>query len=224
MLELQDRGVHSIGLVSPSHFVPQIVRAVELAARGGLRLPLVYNTNAYDAVNVLTLLDGIVDIYLPDLKYAEEEFGYSYSKVRNYPAVARAAIREMHRQVGDDLVTGDDGLVRRGLIIRHLVLPNDLAGSADSLRWVKDTLGNGVTVSVMSQYYPTHAAVSTPLLDRVVREREYERVLEMLDRLEMHHGWIQEFESSSYYRPSFENRDQPFVGDISNEAETKESP
>lgn len=137
MLELQEKGVHSIGFVSPSHFVPQIIAAVEIAARSGLKLPLIYNTNAFDSVEVLRLLDGIVDIYLPDLKYADEQMGYEYSKIRDYPSVAHAAIREMHRQVGGDLVFDENGLVQRGLIIRHLVLPNDLAGSRDSLRWIR---------------------------------------------------------------------------------------
>ncbi len=215
MIELQSKGCHSIGLVSPTHFVPQIVKALLIAIERGLRLPIIYNTNAYDSVAVLRLLDGIVDIYLPDLKYSEEEMGYRYSKVREYPASAREAIREMHRQVGTELVLGEDGLVKRGLIIRHLVLPNDLAGSGENLRWIRDELGKDTTLSVMSQYFPTHKA-TTPLLDRKVREREYEKVLELLDRLGMEHGWAQEYEASEYYRPEFENRDRPFTGGAEN--------
>jgi putative pyruvate formate lyase activating enzyme len=164
-------------------------------------------------------LDGIVDIYLPDLKYADEEMGYQYSKVRNYPAVARAAIKEMHRQVGSTLVLGDDGLVKRGLIIRHLVLPNDIAGSRDSLTWIKQELGEHTTLSVMSQYFPVHKALTTPLLDRKIRESEYERVLALLERLAMDHGWAQEYEASEYYRPEFEDRDRPFKGGIDNDDE-----
>jgi putative pyruvate formate lyase activating enzyme len=218
MLELQEEGCHLCGLVSPTHFVPQIVEAVAIAARRGFALPLVYNTNAYDAVDVLALLEGVVDVYLPDLKYAEEEFGYSYSRVREYPRHARAAITEMHRQVGGDLVVGEDGVVRRGLIIRHLVLPNDLAGSREALRWIAAELGTGITVSVMAQYYPTHRAVSTPLLDRKVGRGEYERVLREMDRLGLHNGWIQEFEAAEYYRPEFEDRAQPFKGGAENRA------
>src|SRR5687768_15788501 len=116
MLELQAKGCHNINFVSPTHFAPQMARSILLAADGGLRLPIVYNTNAYDSVTVLKLLDGIVDVFLPDLKYAEDEAGYLYSKVRGYKAVARAAIAEMFRQVGDELVLGEDGLVKRGLI------------------------------------------------------------------------------------------------------------
>jgi len=216
MLELQEKGCHSIGLVSPTHFVPQIVRSLEIAARKGLSLPLVYNTNAYDSTVVLRLLDGIIDIYLPDLKYSEEEMGYRYSKVRQYPSVARKAIEEMRRQTGPELVLGEDGLVKRGLIIRHLVLPNDLAGSGETLSWIRDHLGETTTLSVMSQYFPTHKAVTTPLLDRKIRESEYEKVLLLLDRLGMEHGWAQEYEAAEYYRPEFENRERPFTGAAEN--------
>src|SRR5688572_25120778 len=123
MLELQDRGCHNIGFVSPTHFAPQMARAILLAARQGLTLPIVYNTNAYDSVEVLRLLDGIVDVYLPDLKYADSAAGLQYSKVRDYKEHARAAIKEMHRQMGPSLVIGDNGLLKRGLLIRLLVLP-----------------------------------------------------------------------------------------------------
>jgi putative pyruvate formate lyase activating enzyme len=177
---------------------------------------LIYNTNAYDAVQVLRLLEGIVDIYLPDLKYSEDEFGYEYSAVREYPRIAREAILEMHRQVGSDLVLGQDGLVKRGLIIRHLVLPNDLAGSKATLEWIHDALGPHTTLSVMSQYYPVHKAAHTPLLDRKIREGEFEHVLRWLDALGMENGWIQEFSSAEYYRPEFEDRFAPFKGPADN--------
>src|SRR3989449_10067435 len=128
MLELQASGCHNINFVSPTHFAPQMARAILIAAEQGLRLPIVYNTNAYDSVEVLRLLEGIVDVYLPDLKYAEDEAGFLYSKVRSYRDVSRAAISEMHRQTGDELVYGEDGLLKRGLVIRLLVLPNDIGG------------------------------------------------------------------------------------------------
>jgi putative pyruvate formate lyase activating enzyme len=210
MLSLQDAGAHAIGLVSPGHVVPGIVCALTIAAERGLRLPLIYNSNAYDAVEVLRLLDGIIDIYLPDLKYADDDLGLQYSKVEDYPGHARNAITEMHRQVGSQLMTDDVGLVRRGLIIRHLVLPNDLAGSRSSLQWIAKTLGPEVTISVMSQYYPTHRAVTTPLLDRTIRETEYHRVLDLLDEFGMHNGWVQEPGAAETYRPEFEDRVDPF--------------
>jgi putative pyruvate formate lyase activating enzyme len=217
MLELQGKGVHSIGFVSPSHFVPQIVAAVEIAARSGLRVPLIYNTNAYDALPLLRLLEGIIDIYLPDLKYADEDLAYQYSKIRRYPDVARMAIREMHRQVGGELAYDGEGLVRKGLIIRHLVLPNDLAGSRTVLRWIRDELGPHTTLSVMAQYFPTHRALTMPLVDRRIRESEYLRVLGELEALGMDHGWIQDYEASEYYRPEFEDRNRPFKGGMDNE-------
>jgi putative pyruvate formate lyase activating enzyme len=223
MLELQDKGCHSIGLVSPTHFVPQIVKSVVIAVEQGLRLPLVYNTNAYDSVEVLRLLDGVIDIYLPDLKYAYEEDGWKYSKVARYSQVARAAIQEMHRQLGSELLWGEDGLVKRGLIIRHLILPNDIAGSEESLRWVHDTLGKEITLSVMAQYYPTHKATEIDLLSRKIYAGEYDRVLRLLDRLEMSNGWAQEWEKASeYYRPEFEDRSTPFKGGADNDGESKE--
>jgi putative pyruvate formate lyase activating enzyme len=211
MIELQGKGCHSIGLVSPTHFVPQIVKAVYLAIPMGLRLPLVYNTNAYDSVEVLKLLDGIIDIYLPDLKYSEDEMGWQYSKVKEYVRHARAALKEMYRQMGSELVIGEDGLVKRGLIIRHLVLPNDIAGSKESLKFIRNELSNRVTLSIMSQYYPTHKAKNLPLLDRKIRESEYDKVLQLLEKLEFEEGWIQDFESTDYYRPDFDNREQPFT-------------
>jgi putative pyruvate formate lyase activating enzyme len=123
----------------------------------------------------------------------------------------------MHRQVGSGLVLGDDGLVKRGMIIRHLVLPNDIAGSCESLAWVREELGEHATLSVMSQYFPTHKALTTPLLDRKIRESEYDRVLALLEKLALERGWAQEFEASEYYRPEFEDRDRPFKGGIDNE-------
>lgn len=216
MLELQQKGCHEIGFVSPTHFVPQIVKSVEIAARQGLSIPLIYNTNAYDSVEVLQLLDGIIDIYLPDLKYSDDDMGYQYSKIKEYPRHARAAIQEMHRQVGSELIVGEDGLVKRGLIIRHLVLPNDIAGSKDALKWVSTELGQHTTMSIMSQYFPTHRALTMPLVDRKIRQSEYEKVLALLDTFEMESGWAQEYEASEYYKPEFEDRDRPFKGSADN--------
>src|SRR5579871_2994741 len=147
MLELQNRGCHNIGFVSPTHFAPQIMRAVAIAVRRGLRLPLVYNTNAYDSVEVLRLLDGIFDIYLPDLKYADEDVAHEYSKIPHYVASARAAIKEMYRQMGDEAIYDDRGLLQRALVIRLLVLPNDMAGMRDTLEWIRTELSPKVTIS-----------------------------------------------------------------------------
>src|SRR5258705_8999385 len=138
MLELQSRGCHNINFVSPTHFAPQMARAILLAAEQGLHLPIVYNTNAYDSVEVLRLMDGIVDVYLPDLKYADNEAGYLYSKVRSYASVSRAALKEMFRQTGDKLVFDENGLLKRGLVIGLLVLPNDIGSIRESIEWIRD--------------------------------------------------------------------------------------
>jgi putative pyruvate formate lyase activating enzyme len=210
MLDLQERGCHAIGLVSPTHVVPQIVRALALAADNGLALPLVYNTSAFEELDVLRRLDGLVDIYLPDLKYADNEAAFRYSGARNYVESARAAILEMHRQVGSALVLDGDGLVKRGLIIRHLVLPNDLAGSRESLDWIREKFGTELTVSIMAQYYPAHRAGKTPLLDRSLRASEYDRVVEALSSLSLEQGWAQELDAGTYYQPNFRDRLRPF--------------
>jgi putative pyruvate formate lyase activating enzyme len=214
MLELQERGCHNINFVSPTHFVPQMARSILLAAQKGLHLPIVYNTNAYDSVEVLRLLDGIVDVYLPDLKYAENEAGYEYSKVRNYTDHARKAVAEMYRQMGDQLIFGGDGLLKRGLVIRLLVLPNDLAGVHESLEWIKDTLSPHVAVSMMAQYYATNRAATDArytLLSRRITESEWLRALSALDELGMEEGWMQEYDGAShYYRPDFTDNKTPF--------------
>ena len=214
MLELQARGCHNINFVSPTHFAPQMARSILLAAERGLNLPIVYNTNAYDSVEVLNLLDRIVDVYLPDLKYAEDEAGYLYSKVKSYKEYARLAIAEMYRQVGDELVFGADGLVKRGLIIRLLVLPNDIGGVRESLEWIKDELSPRVAVSLMAQYYPTHQAATSKrhvLLSRRITETEWLRAVTALDKLGMEEGWMQEFDGAAYYyRPDFSDADRPF--------------
>src|SRR2546423_346570 len=151
MLELQAQGCHNINFVSPTHFAPQMARAILIAAEQGLHLPIVYNTNAYDSVEVLRLLDGIVDVYLPDLKYAEDEAGFLYSKVRSYGSVSRAAISEMYRQMGDEAVYDEDGLLRRGLVIRLLVLPNDIGGLPGSPQMDREGLRSRAAASLMAQ-------------------------------------------------------------------------
>ncbi|MGO9480313.1 MAG: radical SAM protein [Candidatus Kryptoniota bacterium] len=219
MLELQSKGCHNIGLVSPTHFVPQILKSLHVAIENGLSLPLVYNTNAYDSVDVLRMLDGIVDVYLPDLKYSYDSDGYNYSKVKEYPRFARLAIKEMHKQVGSELLLDDDGLLKRGLLIRHLVLPNDVAGTEETIRWISEELGKAVAVSIMSQYYPTNKAESITLLNRHIRESEYEKALALLDKYGLENGWMQNFESNDYYKPDFTDRVEPFPQYTSRETE-----
>lgn len=227
MLDLQGRGCHNINFVSPTHFAPQAARALLIAAERGLRLPIVYNTNAYDSVEVLRLLDGIVDIYLPDLKYSDSADGYEYSKVPRYTEHARAALKEMFRQTNDALTFDDDGLLTRGLIVRLLVLPNDLAGVGDSLRWIRDHLSPRVAVSLMAQYYATNKAAADPrytLLSRRITETEWWRAVSLLDELGMEEGWMQEYDGAShYYRPDFADPETPFK-DIRDFAPSADSP
>ena len=214
MLELQARGCHNIGFVSPTHFAPQMARAIFIAAEKGLRLPIVYNTNAYDSVEVLRLLDGIVDVYLPDLKYAENDAGFTFSKVRGYTDYARAAIKEMFRQTGDKLVFDENGLLQKGLLIRLLVLPNDIAGIAENLRWIKEELSPRTAISLMAQYYATNKAATDEkyiLLSRRISEREWYEAISILEDLGIEEGFMQEYESAShYYRPDFTDAEKPF--------------
>src|SRR3954471_16458384 len=196
MLELQGRGCHNINFVSPTHFAPQMARSIFLAAQQGLRLPIVYNTNAYDSVEVLRLLDGVIDVYLPDLKYAENDAGYEYSKVGSYSDYARLALKEMVRQTGEELTLGENGLLKRGLVIRLLVLPNDLAGVRESLEWIRSELSPRVAVSMMAQYYATNRAGVDEryiLLSRRIRESEWLQALSALDEFGMKEGWMQEY-------------------------------
>jgi putative pyruvate formate lyase activating enzyme len=210
MLYLQDElGCHNINFVSPSHFVPQLVRAVLEAVPMGLRVPLVYNTNGYDSIASLKELDGIVSIYLPDLRYASDSWAKKFSHTQDYVAKARQAIKEMYRQVGD-LVVDEFGLAQRGVIVRHLILPNGLAGNEESLHWLAGELSPMVTVSIMSQYLPLHRAQQIPLLSRTISVAEYETVLQLLSDLGLENGWIQEMGASGNYLPDFEREGHPF--------------
>ena len=161
MLELQEQGCHNINFVSPEHVVPQMLEALPIAIERGLRLPIVYNTSAYDSLHSLRLLDGVVDIYMPDFKYWSAAPSARYLKAKDYPEVARRAIREMHRQVGE-LVVDDEGLARRGLLVRHLVMPDGLDETAQILDWIARELSPDTYVNVMGQYYPAGKVVLEP--------------------------------------------------------------
>lgn len=176
MLALQRMGCVNVNFVSPSHVVPIILEALAQAASDGLRLPLVYNTGGYDSPATLGLLDGIVDIYMPDMKYASADIGARLSGVPDYPEINRAAVRVMHSQVGD-LRVDDDGVARRGLLVRHLVLPGGLAGTAEIARWLAEEISPHTAINVMRQYYPCHRAADYPPLDRRVTAAEWAQAL-----------------------------------------------
>jgi len=211
LLYLQNElGCHNINFVSPSHFVPQLVQAVLEAVPLGLRVPLVYNTNGYDSISSLKELDGVISIYLPDLRYASDKWARKFSQARDYVARSRLAIKEMYRQVGD-LIVDESGLAQRGLIVRHLILPNGLAGSEESLTWLAQELGPTVTVSIMSQYSPQHRAKRIPSLSRTISMAEYEAVFKLLSDLGLENGWVQEMGASENYLPDFEREGHPFA-------------
>ena len=192
MLELQRRGCHNINLVTGTHFVPQILAALEVAIPQGFRLPLVYNTSGYEAIETLQLLDGIVDVYLPDAKYADEEAARRLSGFRRYVHYNRLALLEIFRQVGPDLQLDSSGLAVRGMIVRHLVLPDGLSGSRDVARWLAANLSPRVHVSIMGQYFPAHRAVGDPVLGRKITPEEYEAAIEAFVEAGLETGWQQE--------------------------------
>ena len=178
MLELQAHGCHNINLVSPSHVVPQILAALWTAARAGLRLPLVYNTGGYDSLAMLKLLDGVVDIYMPDMKYGDSTIARQYSKIRNYREANQEAVREMHRQVGD-LQTDENGLAARGLLVRHLVLPNGLAGTAEVTRFLSGEISRNTYLNLMAQYRPDYKSHNIPELNRCITSQEFAQAVQI---------------------------------------------
>ncbi|MBC7235441.1 MAG: radical SAM protein [Chloroflexi bacterium] len=194
MLYLQRRGCHNINLVTPTHYVPQILAAIEIAAQKGLRLPLVYNSSGYETVETLCLLEGVIDIYLPDSKYADDAVAAELSGYRDYIAHNRAALIEMRRQVGEELILDEQGIAHRGMIVRHLVLPAGLSQTPQVLRWLARELSPRIHVSLMAQYFPAHRAVGHPMLGRRLSDEEYEAALEAFDRAGLERGWRQEMD------------------------------
>lgn len=178
MLSLQKRGCHNINLVSPTHVIPQILEALQLAVEEGLCLPLVYNSGGYDSVETLKLLDGIVDIYMPDMKYSDDRIAEELSGIKDYPAINRAAISEMHRQVGD-LQIDENGIAQRGLLVRHLVLPDYLAGTREIVNFLATEISTNTYINVMAQYHPYYKAFQVPLLARSLSREEFEEAINM---------------------------------------------
>jgi len=185
MLRLQALGCHNVNLVTPSHVVAQILAAVTIAAERGLRLPLVYNTGGYDSLEALALLDGVINIYMPDMKYGDDTAAHKYSHVRGYVRVNQAAVREMHRQVGD-LAINAEGLAERGLLVRHLVLPNGLTGTEAALRFLAEEISSDTYLNVMGQYRPCYRADEHPGLERPISGGEFSEALAIARRCGLH--------------------------------------
>ena len=178
MLYLQEQGCHNINLVTPTQYVPQILESLEIAALEGLSLPLVYNCGGYESLSTLKLLEGIVDIYMPDIKYADEETAKKYSGIHDYPEKVKAAVKEMYRQVGD-LTTSETGTAQRGLLIRHLVLPMGLSGTEEVVKFISREVSPNTFVNIMPQYYPAHKAYHYPELSSRLSIEDYRDALEI---------------------------------------------
>lgn len=204
-LRQQAKGVNNINLVTPTMYAYQIKEALTIAKENGLAIPVIYNTNGYENIQTLKMLEGYIDIYLPDLKYYSNELSKKYSKVDNYFEIATKAIQEMNRQVGSPAFN-EDGIIQKGLIIRHLVLPNHLQNTKHILKWVKENMPKGTYISVMTQYFPTYQAKQDELLNRKLTQKEYKEIERYLYTLDLENGYIQELgEHEEEYVPNFDN-------------------
>lgn len=203
-IKQQEKKVENINLVTPTTYVPQIIQAIKIAKQKGLKIPIIYNTNGYENVETLRLLEGYIDVYLPDLKYANSKLSKEYSKVDNYFEIATKAIKEMYRQVGPPKLN-DKGIIEKGLIIRHLVLPNNLINSKIILKWIKENIDENVYISVMAQYFPTYKAKSVEKLNRKLTKEEYKDIEQYVYKLNIKNGYMQELgEHEEEYVPKWE--------------------
>lgn len=199
----QEKGAHNINLVTPTMYVYQIIEAIKLARKNGLKIPIIYNSNGYENVETIKMLNGYIDVYLPDLKYYTNELSKKYSNVDNYFEVATNAIKEMYSQVGN-AVFDDNGIIQKGVIIRHLVLPNHIQNTKNILKWINENLPKDIYVSVMAQYFPTYKAKNDSLINRKLNKKEYKEVLNYLYSLDLQNGYIQELGShEEEYVPNF---------------------
>jgi putative pyruvate formate lyase activating enzyme len=203
----QEKGVENINLVTPTSYVLQIIEAIKIAKKKGLNIPIIYNTNGYEKVETLKLLEGYIDIYLPDLKYAEDNLGIQYSKVNNYFNIATKAIQEMIRQLGTPKLN-EQGIIKEGVMVRHLVLPNHIENSKKVLKWLKENTPNEIYISVMAQYFPTYQAKKVENLNRKLTKKEWKEIEEYIDELEIENGYVQELgEHEEEYVPKWEWKD-----------------
>lgn len=202
-IKQQEKGAHNINLVTPTMYVYQIIEAIKLARKNGLKIPIIYNSNGYENVETIKMLNGYIDVYLPDLKYYTNELSKKYSNVDNYFEVATNAIKEMYSQVGN-AVFDDNEIIQKGVIIRHLVLPNHIQNTKNILKWINENLPKDIYVSVMAQYFPTYKAKNDSLINRKLNKKEYKEVLNYLYSLDLQNGYIQELGShEEEYVPNF---------------------
>jgi putative pyruvate formate lyase activating enzyme len=172
MIELQQRGCHNINLVTPTHQMPMILHSIAIASELGLNIPIVYNCGGYESIEAIKILEDVVDIYMPDFKYSDPSMALKYSKAKDYPSVVKAAIKEMHRQVGD-LIIDERGVAQRGLLVRHLILPEGIAGTKEVVRFIAEEISKNTYINIMDQYYPCYKAFEHPPLDRRITTKEY---------------------------------------------------
>jgi len=191
MLQLQDMGCHNINLVTPTHVMPQILKALKLAIPKGLKIPIVYNTSGFELPEIIKLLDGIVDIYLADMRYADNDMAIKYSSAQDYPKLNQAALKEMHRQVGVARID-NAGIIKRGVIIRHLVLPDNISGTHSIMRFIKEGLSKDTYISLMSQYLPCYKASQFQEISRRITEQEYEDAVATMEKHGLYNGWTQD--------------------------------
>ncbi len=209
IIRILDRGIVNVSFVSPSHFLPHVRAIIAALKARGYHPIFVYNTNAYDRVEEIRKLEGLIDVYLPDFKYVDSSLANTYSDAGDYPDIALKAISEMYRQVGSTLIPGPAGAAERGMIIRHLVLPGHVQNSLGVLEQIAEHISPNVHISLMSQYYPTSEVEDHSLLGRTISRMEYDLVIQKMESLEMNKGWIQELSSTHSFRPDF-RKEKPF--------------
>ena len=203
-IKQQEKDVENINLLTPTSYVPQIIEAIKIAKNNGLKIPIVYNTNGYENIETIKMLKGYIDIYLPDLKYSQNSLAKKYSKVDNYFEIATTAIKEMYNQVGSPIFN-EEGVMQKGVIIRHLVLPNNIQNSKEVLKWINDNMPKDIFVSVMAQYFPTYKAMESKELNRKLNEKEYNEIEQYLYSLDTENGYIQDLgEDEEVYVPKWE--------------------
>lgn len=203
-LRQQEKGANNINLVTPTSYVYQIIEAIIIAKRKGLLIPILYNSNGYETIETIDLLKGYIDVYLPDLKYYSEELSFKYSGISNYFTVATKAIKRMQEQIGDTTFNEND-IIQKGIIVRHLVLPNHILNSKHILKWIKENMPEEIYVSVMAQYFPTYLAKQDNLLNRKLTKKEYTQIEQYLYTLDLKNGYIQELgDHEEEYVPKFD--------------------